>query len=61
MLGMRPYEASAMKPLAALLCFLTALLAGAAIGWIERDKVEPEQVATWIVDPETGHSEMECR
>lgn len=49
-----------MKPLAALLLALTLLLAGAAIGWVERDKVEPEQVATWIVDPETGHSEMRC-
>lgn len=49
-----------MKALAALLVALTLLLAGAAIGWVERDKVEVEQVAEWIVDPETGKSWMEC-
>lgn len=49
-----------MKALAALLLALALMLAGAAIGWVERDKVEPEMTAEWIVDPETGKSEMRC-
>lgn len=50
-----------MKTLAALALLLTAFIAGAAIGWVERDKVEPEQVANWIHNPEKGTVKGVCR